>query len=76
VLNYTLKYRGNFIVTSAPRFTIIMARLESLVSEVAFPGQRIWSFVGNRLVEAHVHRKEQVTETKLMGIGISFAVIP
>jgi hypothetical protein len=41
-----------------------------------FPGQRIWNFVGNRLVEAHICVKAQVIETELFERGISFAVLP
>jgi hypothetical protein len=50
--------------------------LESHPSEVPFPEQRISNFVGNRLVEAHIHSNAQVTETELLEIGIFFAVHP
>jgi hypothetical protein len=45
------------------------------VSEVAFPGQRIWNFVGNRLVEAHIRDYAQAKETELLKICVSFAVL-
>jgi hypothetical protein len=37
--------------------------VECHVSVVVFLGQRIWNFVGNRLVEAHIHGNAQDTET-------------
>jgi hypothetical protein len=47
---------------------------ESHVFEVAFLGQRIWNFVGNWLVEEHIHGNTQAAETDLFKIGISFVV--
>jgi hypothetical protein len=38
--------------------------------------QRIWKFLGNRLVEAHIRGNVLATETELFEIGISFAVLP
>jgi hypothetical protein len=35
--------------------------LQRNVSEVALPGQRIWNFFGNRLVEAHIYGNAQST---------------
>jgi hypothetical protein len=49
---------------------------ESNVSEVAFPGQLIWKFLGNRFVEAHIHGNTQAKETGLVETGISFAILP
>jgi hypothetical protein len=46
------------------------------VSEVAFPIQQIWNFVGNWLVEAHTHGNAQAMETELLKTRISFAVLP
>jgi hypothetical protein len=48
---------------------------ESHSSVVAFPGQRIWNFVGNRLVEAHIHDNEQDRVTELVEIDISFSFL-
>jgi hypothetical protein len=48
----------------------------SHVSEVAFPGQRIWKFVGNRLVEAHICGNGEAKETELLQMGIPFAALP
>jgi hypothetical protein len=45
-------------------------------SEVAFPGQPIWKFLGSRLVEARIHGKVGATETEIVEIYISFAVLP
>jgi hypothetical protein len=44
----------------------VVTCFESNNSEIAFLGQRIWNFVGNQLVEAHIHGNVQVTETELL----------
>jgi hypothetical protein len=49
---------------------------ERHISEVAFTGQRIWNFVGNRLVEEHVRGNAQATETGTLEAGGSFAAHP
>jgi hypothetical protein len=46
------------------------------VSEIAFLGQPVWNFFGNRLVKAHIHGKAEATKAKHLEIGISFAVLP
>jgi hypothetical protein len=43
---------------------------------VAFPGRQIWTFSGNRSVEAHIHGNAQAKETELVEIDITFAVLP
>jgi hypothetical protein len=48
---------------------------KSYVSEVAFPGQRIWYSVGNLLVEAHVSSNAQAIETELFEMCTFFAVL-
>jgi hypothetical protein len=45
----------------------ILMYFESHVSEIAFFGQLIWNFVGNRLVKAHIHGKAQATGTGILG---------
>jgi hypothetical protein len=51
----------------------IVTCFESRISEVAFLGQQIWNFIGNQLVEAHIHGNAQATETELLEIDIYLA---
>jgi hypothetical protein len=44
--------------------------------EIVSTQQLIWNFLGNRFVKAHVNGNAQATETELVEIGISFAVLP
>jgi hypothetical protein len=57
-------------------FINIVIYFESRISEIAFPVQPIWKFLGNRLVEEHVHCNVKVTETGRVEIGISSPVLP
>jgi hypothetical protein len=48
---------------------------ESHISEIAFPRQPIWKFLGNRFVEALIHGDIQAEETELVEIGVPVAVL-
>jgi hypothetical protein len=48
----------------------------SHISEVAFPEQPTWKFLGNRFVEAHIHGNAEAKETELLEIDVSFSVLP
>jgi hypothetical protein len=48
---------------------------ESHISEIVFPRQPIWKFLGNRFVEALIHGDIQAEETELVDIGIPVAVL-
>jgi hypothetical protein len=57
------------------RFHIVTCFVK-LVSEVVFTQQRIWNFLGNRLVEVHVRCNAQATETEFLKVGISYVILP
>jgi hypothetical protein len=54
----------------------IVTYFKSIVSEVAFPTQPIWKFLGNRFVEAYIRCSARAKETELLETGVSFAVLP
>jgi hypothetical protein len=53
-----------------------VTRFDSHVSEVAFPGQQMWNFLGNRLVEAHIRSNAQAAKTEILATRISFTALP
>jgi hypothetical protein len=58
-------------------YACIVTSFENHVSDVAFLGQRIWNFGGNRLVEAHITVTHRLKKQYLfVEIGISFVVLP
>jgi hypothetical protein len=48
---------------------------QSHVSELALQGKRIWNFVGNRFVEAHIRGIVQATGIEILEIALSFSVL-
>jgi hypothetical protein len=49
----------------------IVTCFKSHVSEAAFPVQRIWNLVGNRLVEAHIRGNERTPKTGALEADVS-----
>jgi hypothetical protein len=68
-MDFSLIYRKYFMIYTVMCF-------ERHVSEVVFLGQLIWNFVGDRLVEAYIHRNVQATKTATLEAGTSFVVLP
>jgi hypothetical protein len=77
---YSSNLSGTILVSQFVRtrknVRCIVACFESHFSEVALLGQPIWRFLGNRLVETHIRGNVQATETELVEIVVSFAVLP
>jgi hypothetical protein len=56
--------------------TMLLTCFEKHVSEVAFPGERIWNFIGNRLVEAYIRDSAHDTETGTSKLCVSLCGTP